>query len=305
MISEKAAALAEAVPRKAHEIVEGVLMHLRLRLRSLKLPQSAFDEKLAAFDKALNQILRDRVITQDLPAGDKRRAMEYLEEQAGHLRRQARAALGKALRDSPAVEENGRVHEVMAQEVLAEAIPAFFEKQLGGMASQMNECLAQILEPYHTRLNELVDKIRKTAADLFEIPHTPMDVSHVFEFKNQPYWVTHKWDSTFSPIPENWFDYFLPRNIRRKRAFARLSEKLDRLVMHNVENLRWATLQNLNRAFMRFSLRIDECMEETLASTKGAIETAARKRAEHADVIADEVAFLEMKIKPSSTYGRI
>ena len=59
------------------------------------------------------------------------------------------------------------------------------------------------------------------------------------------------------------------------------------LVIHNVENLRWATLQNIDAAFRVFSRELDEELAHTIEATYGAIEAAYTRRKEHADEIAD------------------
>ena len=136
----------------------------------------------------------------------------------------------------------GHIDEKAAQEVLADAIPIFFEKNLGALAKQMDEHVGRILVPHQERVNALIEKIRHTAAQLFEIPYRPLDGSRSFEFKDQPYWVTHKWDSTLNPLPENWFDRLLPQRLSRALSMKRLSGKIESLVMHNVENVRWAAI---------------------------------------------------------------
>ncbi len=73
----------------------------------------------------------------------------------------------------------------------------------------------------------------------------------------------------------------------------RLSRQIDTLVRHNVENLRWATLQNLNDAFHRFALTLDQRFVETIAATHGAIEATYVRRREHAKAILDDVARME------------
>jgi hypothetical protein len=40
---------------------------------------------------------------------------------------------------------------------------------------------------------------------------------------------------------------FTPGNLRKTRAMRQVSERIESLMMHNVENLRWAPLQNLDR----------------------------------------------------------
>jgi len=88
----------------------------------------------------------------------------------------------------------------------------------------------------------------------------------------------------------------LPSSLRKIRAVRRLSERVEDLVMHNVENLRWATLQNLDRAFVRFARLLDESFEETITATNGAIRAACSKREQQADVIAEEVTRLKATV---------
>lgn len=297
MVSEKTAAIRNAVRRRADDVIESVLMHLRLRARSLELPLEEIEQRLDILDTELARASRERLVAQDLLEGDKRRGLEHLEEQAAELRQGARSHLHAALRECGAVTSDGRVDEEAAKEAVAAAIPAFFEKKLGALAQQMDKQVHGMLEPHQRRVDELVERVRRTTAELFEVPYHPLDSARVFEFKRQPYWVTHKWDSSFSPIPENWFEHFLPVSMRRKRAIERISERIEDLVMHNVENLRWAALQNVNRSFVRFTSCLDECLEETIAATKGAVEAACERRTREAETIAQETLKLNKKVE--------
>ncbi|MDX9976069.1 MAG: dynamin family protein, partial [FCB group bacterium] len=82
LVSGKAAALEEAVRRKAMDVVESALMYFRLGIRSLDLPLEELAQRLADFDVSLNQAYQEQRVARDILAGDKRRAVEYLEEQA-------------------------------------------------------------------------------------------------------------------------------------------------------------------------------------------------------------------------------
>lgn len=297
LANEKMLALEEAVSRKACDALESIRMHLQLSIRSLELPQEEIEQRLATFDIELAHAYRERQIAQDLLAGDQRRCKEFLEVQSKQLRREARESLEKALRSAPDVFLQGTINETAAQEVMAAAIPVFFEKKLGAMAKQMDKHVSDILTPYQMRIDDLVERIRRAAAEIFEVPYHPLGGETSFTFQRQPFWVTHKWYSSFSPFPENWLDRFLPAPLRQQRAMKRLSRMVEDLVMHNVENLRWATLQNIDRAFMRFSSRLDECLEETIAGTKGAIQAAVVKREQQTEHIAEEVARLGKAIQ--------
>lgn len=71
-----------------------------------------------------------------------------------------------------------------------------------------------------------------------------------------------------------------------------MQEDLESLVLANVENLRWATLQNLDRAFRNFSSLLDKRMSDTIQATHGAIQAACTKRSEQSDAVAAELARL-------------
>lgn len=296
LASEKAAALEEAIRRKADDVLESALMHFRLRIRSLELPQAELEERLKAFGGELDRLNRERVVAQDLVDGDKKRMLQYLEKQAEQLRKESRARLHEVVRRTPGIIGERTVDEGAAREALAAAIPAFFEKKLGAMSQEMDKHVAAVLEPHQRRLGELVEEVRRTAAHLFDIPYRPLEGARAVEFKSQPYWVTHKWDSSFSPMPENWLDRALPPAVRRSRAMKRLSQRIEDLLLHNVENLRWATVQNLDRAFVRFARLLDESLEEAIAATKGAIEAASSEREQQADAIEREMGRLKQAI---------
>jgi ribosomal protein L9 len=56
-----------------------------------------------------------------------------------------------------------------------------------------------------------------------------------------------------------------------------------------VENLRWATLQNLDRAFRNFSTLLDERMSDTIKATHGAIQAACARRDEQSENTSAEL----------------
>ena len=60
-----------------------------------------------------------------------------------------------------------------------------------------------------------------------------------------------------------------------------------------MENLRWATKQNLNDAFLRFASVLDQRFAATISATHGAIQAAYVKRKEHSEAISDDVSRFE------------
>lgn len=97
----------------------------------------------------------------------------------------------------------------------------------------------------------------------------------------EPFWVTQKWDETIALLAGGALDRLLPRSVRVARIGRRIANQIDDLVQRNVENLRWATLENVDVAFRRFVAWFDDRLTQTIEAIQGAIETAREKRGEH------------------------
>src|SRR6266567_6044144 len=109
------------------------------------------------------------------------------------------------------------------------------------LASSWRKCCAFISR----RADELITLVRQTAANLLEIPFHAPESSEAFEAKHDPFWVTAARTAELNPIPPGAFDQLLPPGIRKTRMRKRLLEEIDAVVIRNVENLRWATRQNI------------------------------------------------------------
>lgn len=288
---DKTNALREALGKKALDAVAEVLMRLRLATHSLEMPLAELDERLRVFETKMREAEQQRILVGDLLAGDRKRMVAFLEEQAENLRRKARVHLEKIVQDALARVGNG-FNESQLQEALAEAIPAFFEYELGEMARTFDLRVTEVLRPHQQRADDLIETVRKAAAELFDVPYHAPSSAGVFEMSRQPYWVTHKWETKLSPIPDNLVTRLLPPEARRSKITTRLMRQVGDLVINNVENLRWATLQNLDQAFRRFSANLDERLQATIAATHGAIQAARARRLDQTETTAPEIARL-------------
>jgi hypothetical protein len=123
-----------------------------------------------------------------------------------------------------------------------------------------------------------VETLRHTAADLFQVPYRPLQKEEALEIKKKPYWVLNTW--TTDPLP----------------ILKSMDQRLDELVRRNVENLRWSALQNINSSFSRFAGRVRQRLDETTATTKGAMEAANVRRRDQKESVVSEAARLGDRI---------
>jgi len=291
---EKATALREAVGRKAADVVADVLMRLRLAMRSLQMPLEELRHRLEVFERKLQEVCQQRLAAGDLLAGDCRRMHTFLEEHAEELRAKARQYLSGIVREAMA--GNGQSDEQAIQNALAEAIPGYFEHQTGQTTELFRKRMAETLRPHQGRADELIESVRRTAAELFDVPYHAPESADAFEMVQQPYWVTHKWSSTLSPIPVGLMDRLLPASVRQGRLHKRLLDQVAGLVVSNVESLRWATYQSIDQTFTRFGSALDDRLADTTAATHGAIRAAMDRRQQQSEAVSQEVSRLETAV---------
>jgi GTP-binding protein EngB required for normal cell division len=267
---EKFNALTDAVSRRALEFIDTALMEAGIALQALKLPQQELEEKIGVFQQSLKQAENERRLIQDVLEGDKKRVTAYLEKQARGLARQAEQFLKEIMQRGPVSRNYGQSSKAGIQQAWAEAIPDFFEEQREALIERVKERLLECLTPHEQRLSQLVEILRHTAADMFQVPYKPLSREEVLEVKRRPYWVLSTWNT--DPLP----------------VLRSMDQRLDGLVRRNVENVRWSMLQNLNLSFAGFARRTRERLDETVAATQGAVQAAhARRQAGDGSITAE------------------
>lgn len=292
LAEEKTAALRDAVARKAADALGEALMKLRLARRSLELPVEDLQQRLAVFEQKLAEIQRERLVAGDLLAGDWKRAQEFLEKHAEELRGKMRVYLEGVIEETLARNEHELPSEDTLQSALAVAIPGYCEHHVGGTTAQLARHIADVLRPHQQRADHLIETVRRTAAELFDVPYHAPESSSAFALVEQPYWVTRKWSARLIPLPTGLLESILSRDARKRRLQKRLREQVGELVISNVEKIRWAAYQSLDQTFRRFTGTLDERLAATIAATHGAIRAALDKRRQHRAAAAKDITQL-------------
>lgn len=236
----------------------------------------------ALFEKALKQSETERRLIQDVLEDDKKRVSAFLEEQSRELRTEAEAFLTEIMKQNNSGQEAAKTGKAGILNAWAEAIPEFFKQKQAALNEHIKERLMECLAPHEQRLDQLVETLRRVAADLFQAPYRSLGREEALEIKRKPYWVLNTWNTDALPILKS------------------TEQRLDQLVRRNVENIRWATLQNLNLSFSCFASGVKDRLAETVAAAKGAMAAANARREAHGgsvesevDRIAREIAGLE------------
>lgn len=293
LAKQKNEMLRGAIAFKASEIIDEIIMRSDLLIRSLETPLEELKRRLGALENTIQEAERERVVMADLLAGDQKRLIELLEEQAEELGKGARDYLRGIVDDLITQDTTALIDEEHIQAAVANAIPEYFDRLSEETTKIVQERTAEILRPYQHKVEALGETIRRTAAELFSYPYRHCETGEGFVLSRRPYWVTRRFSNVMSPISSGFIDKILPLNARRKRLRNRLIEQVEALVSHNISNLHWALSQSINQSFLDISSFFDDSLADAVAATRGAIKAVMDKRQAHEGIVCMEVRRLE------------
>jgi len=292
LAAEKNAVLEDAVRKKTLDLLGDVDLRIELSKRALEMPIDTLEDRLHIFESKIQEAELQRRHAADILEGDRKRVVARLEELVQSLRERSIAHLREVA--ETALADPAGPDEEAAQEAVSAAIEPYYEHELGETTAVIEQEVASLLHAHQQRADDLIGSIRVAAAELFDIPYRPLVRGRMLSMRQEPFWVSRKgWESTFSPITQDLLDRALPRGLREKRIRKRLDEQITHIAPRNAENLRWATLQNINTTFRQFARELDEDLAEVIDATHGAITAAYQKRKEHLDETMAELARLQ------------
>jgi len=290
LVEGKAAALVTAIAGKAVTLVDQAMLQTSMLGRSLQMPLEDLEQRLAMLEESLCRAEVERRTAIDVLDGDFRRATEYLEAQAESLRSKARQELMQRVEAVLADDSHTPDAERQAEEAVSQAIPAMFERELGRMSDDLSRLSAGLIAGHQAKLDDLIRSVYTAAAEAFDLaPFRPAPAED-FGIRQQPYWVKYDWNVTLGVVSPQAIDRLLPAPLRRERVRRRLEASVDALVIRNVENLRWAALQGLQRVFQRFRLLHRDQLEKAFTATRTTAEQARRLRASVAESADEQLA---------------
>jgi hypothetical protein len=305
--SEKDDVLQQVLMEKTSDILAAALMRLQLLLNSMQMPLSQLDSSLQALKARIREAEQQKITAGDLLAGDRKRLANYLEEQAAWLNKEARAHLLSTVeaylkRCGDNLKEDRLVRELNAE------ISVFFEAKLKIEADAFNQRVTEVLGDYQKRADDIMETVRRSAIKLFAVTYQVSNSSEAYKLKKEPF-LFKTLDSKLSPIPKTIVGSVLPAKKQRTMIRKHYSEKIDKLVINNVENLRWSALKHVDHLFRTFGTIFDQRLQATIDSTYGALQGVWDKRSGHTRPLLPEITKLQdikvklEKIKRKIKYG--
>ncbi len=305
LAGEKIRWLEDAVRSKTADVLAQAAAELDLRVRALKMPIEELADKSEAFQDALRSIEEQRRITRDLLTGDHRRLREALDSRVGGLRKEIAAKLARVI-DASLSGVVPTAWEEASRRALSDAMQVEFEAAREPLVSAFAADAGAALHGCEGRVNTLIDRVRRTAAEIFDVPLAPDTEHEAFELGEDPYWVTESTSAKLIPDPSRLIDRLLPARLRRPRLRARMIRQADELIVRNAENLRWAILRGLDETFRKATAQFEERLDETIRATRDVIEDALVRRRDRSFAVQPELDRLaEAAVSLASLRGQL
>jgi GTP-binding protein EngB required for normal cell division len=291
LANEKRRWLDQAVRSKTVDVLTHAAAELDLRQRALAMPLEELAAKSHAFQEALRSIEDQRRVTRDLLAGEHRRLREDLDLRTERLRRDVAPALVRVL-DASLSGAAAALWAGAGRRALAVALQREFEAARKPLTTAFAVDTGAVLKACERRVDDLVQRVRQIAAQVFDVPLRTRVEHDVFELGEDPYWVTKDQSASLIPDAGRLIDRFLPLTLRRQRVRRRLIKQGQELVVRNGENLRWAILRGLDETFRKATARFEERLDEAVSATRNVIQDALDRRRDQSLTVEPELSRL-------------
>lgn len=176
-----------------------------------------------------------------------------------------------------------------AQSALSARMEQIFEAVRDQLVSAFSTDASTALSVCQHRIDALVDTVRRTAAEMFNVSFEPEAEQESFQLGQEPYWVTESVGSTLIPDPGRLMDRLLPSAFRQARLRARIMRQTAELILRNAENLRWAILRGLDETFRKATPRFEQRLDDAIRATRSVIDDALAQRRDRSFAVEPEL----------------
>lgn len=298
---EKQQTLELSLRRRVKDQLNTLVMQLQLALESLRLPEADLKARIDQFQQVLPEIEREKQAANDLLGGDLKRVLAFLAQQVESVRDAARQKI------IPKVE--GRIQSVADTEELerqvraisVKELPAFFAPAMRRVDDAIRQQAVNVLSGHQKRCDQLIEQVRKTAAELFNIPyHAPL-VDRVYAHFDPPGWSQDLFISDLDPLGQKLSRKLVPRKFRHRRTVERLREQTQKLINENTEQVNWALRRGLDESFRRFGFQLDAQLDKVIEATRTAMNLALQKKSSRQQQLEGQISSLEATVAKLQT----
>lgn len=283
MESEMAAVLPQAIQGKAGRLLGEALFALDLQWKAVALPRQDLIRRSELFEAQLAKIDYERERFGDLLACDLTRFAYHLDQFAATMTTKVRDALvthANAIRHNLSGLVNARRTDRRVRAALSRELDAILLSAEETFIAESEMQFAAIEETHSRAMEDLVARIRRAAADMFEVPCLEGVRFGRLEGLREPRLVTRRWTSSFLEQALLWSIQWLPAQWQSHYLEERLAEDIKSLATQNVQELRWTAQRNVEEAIRGFQVRMEDQIGETVGAIRMSIWAALARQEE-------------------------
>ena len=294
---EKKQVFCESLQRRVHDQLNNLHLQLQLSLSALLLPETELKEKIAQFRQSLPTIEREKQAAEDILSGDHDRIVTRLNEEVAQIRARAREAILARLESQFLTLADTEELERVCRDILKDEIPVFFAPEMRKVGQIIQQEAIQLLTLHQRRCDELIEKVRQLAAELFAIPYQAPAARQSYLSYETPSWSSQLFISDMDPLGQKLSRKFLTRKYRHRKTVKRLREEGTRLLGLNVEQISWTLRRGIDESFRKYQAQLGEQLDKTIRATREAMEIALNKNESLASINAAREIRLGKAIK--------
>jgi len=293
---EKQQTLELSLRRRVMDQLNTQIMHLQLSLEALRLPEVDLKNRIAQFQEILPDIEREKQASADVLAGDLKRIIAELAQQIESLRAAAKQQVMPKVEGVIQAVADTEELERQVRTIVAAQLPVFFAPALRQVDDAIRLKATEILALHQKRCNQLIERVRKAAAELFNVPyHAPL-VERVYAHFEPPSWSQDLFISDMDPIGQKISRKLMTKRFRHRRTVQRLREQTQKLLNENTEQMNWAIRRGLDESFRRYGFQLDEQLDKVIAATRAAMDIALQKKTNRHQQIEEQMTLLERTV---------
>ena len=296
---DKQQILQDSLQRRTCDQLNSINMQLQLSLSALMLPEADLKQRIEQFRQSLPAVEREKQAAEDILSGDLKRVIERLNSAVESVRIRAKEKIIGQLESHVQSVADTEELERLVQETLAQAIPVFFAPAMHEVTDIVRTEATELLTLHQQRSNQLIEQVRKIAAELFDIPYHAPSSGRSYTMFEVSDWSNDLFISDMDPLGQRISRKFFTHKFRRKRTVNRLREEGHKLLSQNVEQINWSLRRGVDESFRQFGMELSEQLEKTITATRKAMEVALQKSESH----SYETASQEIKLK--QTLGKL
>jgi hypothetical protein len=188
--------------------------------------------------------------------------------------------------------------------IVATQLPSFFAPALRQVDDAIKRQATETLSLHQKRCEQLIERVRKAAAELFNVPyHAPL-VERVYVHFDPPGWSQDLFISDMDPLGQKISRKLMTKRFRHRRTVQRLREQTQKLLNENAEQMNWALRRGLDESFRGYGFELDAQLNKVIAATRAAMDIALQKKSNRHQQIEDQIALLERTIAELQTLSQ-